>query len=579
MGTLRKLGPRIVDEPVDAITKWRLLKARSELWQLSIKQPPLIRLLDKRLDYLGTLLGQLRRGQEWEKLVDDSGVGKLRVAWSDWLADLVAHRTRVEEDLHVAIDMNPNIRGWETRLGYRVTAITAVKNDDGTREVEIELIQLREHAKHIALIPTPLSAPEFQPIKTWVWFQNLRSNLWFTTNLNLARSFWPMLSFPTSFADPIHWATTRAGNLSPLHWPIQVQYVNPFLDQSRMLPLAAKLQMLHDIHKPLGMDAGVTMIDYLWLPEDETSPHPELAALIGEEAARPTRACIVLAFEDKSGVTGPTGTFIDGAFNLIGATFDDLITTTILPLDADGDGVTDPFMRRILGVAPEKPSLVWRDGEYSGIISSRHRLQRATAQTTWTGGQSPTWLNQLITFVVRYALAQLEQVINYGVGAYQQPGTSGLDNIYQGQADNIFLAYQKFTNPKVALWMNDYAMLDHIEQGNGYAYVIASALTLRQGIFKTSPKISFTMTTRDGRPWFYGFDWLWGDRGMWDIDGIYYVDQIRGGKFSVDEGKAMELSMVIGTGDDVDEFDAGLRSLAGAWNAIGSVIGGAAVAA
>jgi hypothetical protein len=202
----------------------------------------------------------------------------------------------VQEDLHITIDLNPNQRSWHTRLGYRVQSVRAVKHDDGTRTVELDLISLREHAKHILLGATPFSAPEFQPLKSWVWFQNLRSNLAFTTFINLARSYWPPLSIATSLFDPAHWLTTSVGNLSPLHWPVQTQFVNPVLDQSRILPLAAKWQDLHTISEPLMDDAGVVLVDYIWLPEDTTSPHPELAALVGEDLARPSRACVVLAF-------------------------------------------------------------------------------------------------------------------------------------------------------------------------------------------------------------------------------------------------------------------------------------------
>lgn len=574
----RPAGLRVIDKAQDAVTKWRLLNERRLLWERSGRMPPLIRVWDKKLRYLGTLLGQMQSG-EWERLWDDTGTGTIRVAWSDWLAELVARGTRYTEDLHLSIDPNRHIRSWRTRLGYRIQAVKEMKLEDGTRCVELELLQLREHAKHIALIPTPFSAPEFQPLKSWIWIQNAASNLAFSTQLNLMRNFLPLLSIPTSLFDPVHWLTTRVGNMSPLHWPIQVQFINPFFDQSRIVPLAAKAQMLHDIHAPIGEDTGVGLIDYLWLEEDKDSPHPELAALIGEKLARPSRNCIVLAFENKSGVTGPTGTAFDGALNAVGALLDDTLTEVILPLDQDGDGITDPLFRRLLGVAPEKPSLVWRDCKHSGILTSEHRMQRHSAQTVWTGGQSPTWLNQLITFVIRYALAQLEQVINYGVGAYQQPGTSGLDNVYQGQLDNIFFAWQKFTNPKVALAMNDYALLDHVENGSGYAYVVAAALTLRQGMFKTSPKVSFTMTTRDGAPHVYGFDYVVGDRGMWEIAEIYYVDQVRGVRFSVDASKPMSLSLTVGKARDHDPFEAGMKALADGWNAIGSLVGGAAVAA
>lgn len=573
----RPAGMRVIEQATDAVTKWRLLNERRLLWERSGRQPPLIRVWDKQLQYMGTLLGQMQSG-EWERLWDDTGVGTIRVTWSDWLAQAIKE-TRYQEDLHLSIDPNRSIRSWRTRLGYRIQAVKAMKLEDGTKCVELELMSLREHAKHIALIPTPVSAPEFQPLKSWIWVQNAASNLAFTTFLNLARNFWPLLSVPTSLFDPTYWLTTRVGNVSPLHWPIQVQFINPVFDQSRIVPLAAKAQMLHDIHAPIGEDTGVGLIDYLWLTEDKDSPHPELAALVGEKLARPSRNCVVLAFENKSGVTGPTGTAVDGAINAVGALLDDTITEVILPLDADGDGITDPLFRRLLGVAPERPSLVWRDCRHSGIITSTHRMQRATARTVWTGGHSPTWLNQLITFVIRYALAQLEQVINYGTGAYQQPGTSGLDNVYQGQLDDIFFAWQKWTNLKVALLMNDYALCDHVENGSGYAYVVSSFLTLRQGLFKTQPKVSFTMTTRDAHPHVYGFDYVVGERGLWEIDGIYYQDQIRGGKWSVDDTKPLSLDLTIGKQRDVDPVEGAMKALSDGWNAIGSLVGGAAVAA
>jgi hypothetical protein len=246
----------------------------------------------------------------------------------------------------------------------------------------------------------------------------------------------------------------------------------------------------------------------------------------------------------------------------------------------DGDGVTDPFFRKILGVAPEKPSLVWRDCEYSGLTASTHKMQRATSQTVFTGGKSPTWLNQVIAFGVRYGLAQLDMTITTGVGQdFQMPATSGLNEIYQGQFDDILLAYQKFTNPKTAAWMNDYALLEGFESGNGFAYVVSSALTLRQGLFKRSPKVSFTMQARDGEPWCYGYDYVVGDRGLFEIDSIYYTEQIRGIKWRYDASTAIRAELTIGRDRERDPFEAGLKALADGWNAIGTLIGGAAVAA
>lgn len=407
----------------------------------------------------------------------------------------------------------------------------------------------------------------------------MRSGLAFTTFLNLARSYWPPLSVPISLMDPAHWVTTRVGNFSPLHWPVQVQFVNPILDQSRVLPLAARYQDLHTISEPLMDDAGVALVDYIWLPEDADSPHPELAALVGQEAARPSRACVVLAFEDHSGHSGLTGTAFDGALDLVAATLDDLITETVIPLDRDGDGITDPFFRKLFGVAPAKPSLVWRDCEYSGLRSSQHSLKRATSQTVWTGGHSPTILNQAIAFGVRYALAQLDQTITTGTGQdFQQPGTSGLNEIYQGQLEDLILAWQKASRAETAVWLNDYALLEGLEQGNGYAYVVSAALTLRQGLHKRGHKVSFTMNARDGEPWCYGYDYAVAHRGLFEVDSVYYAEQIRGVKWSYDQTTAEHMDLTIGKQRERDAFEAGLKALADGWNAIGSLIGGAAIA-
>ena len=97
------------------------------------RQRPLLRLWDKQFSYLGTVSAE--RVGEYGRMMDASAAGTISLAWSDWLADLCAHQTRVEEDLHLSIDPNPNARHWKTRLGYRVTAVRSVKHDDGTKSV------------------------------------------------------------------------------------------------------------------------------------------------------------------------------------------------------------------------------------------------------------------------------------------------------------------------------------------------------------------------------------------------------------------------------------------------------------
>jgi len=142
-------------------------------------------------------------------------------------------------------------------------------------------------------------------------------------------------------------------------------------------------------------DAGVICHAYTWLPGDP----PPYSSVFGEalgEILKPTRACVILSFEDQSGVSGPTGTALDGLVNLFAATADDLITETLFPIDGDGDGETDPFIRKILGVAPKRPPFVYRDTGYGGVNSRTMVIHKSQATDILTGGRSPQWAGALL---------------------------------------------------------------------------------------------------------------------------------------------------------------------------------------
>jgi len=66
---------------------------------------------------------------------------------------------------------------------------------------------------------------------------------------------------------------------------------------------------------------------------------------------------------------------------------------------------------------------------------------------------------------------------------------------------------------------------------------------------------------------------------LFEVDTIYYAEQIRGVKWAYDEETPIHLDLTIGKDRDHDAFEAGMKALADGWNAIGSLIGGAAIAA
>ncbi|AVO25536.1 minor tail protein [Mycobacterium phage Stinson] len=568
-------GANGVPDPVkNPIEAFRYLDLKRELIDAEAREKPLIRLWDKAFKYIGTVAAE--KSVDAEEMLHDTGQGDIVLRGDDWLVEFMRTDVRREEDLHVTIDPYPHRRNWRRRWHAKVTNVRVARNENGQRTVTLECAHNREHWKHLLFGATPFSLPEVQPLRAWLLPGNTRTIVSTTGFINLARNYWPLLALPTQVMNPGAWIgqASNLANLNPLNWPVQMQFVNPIFDRSRLSVLMSRWNNAHDVCDALLKYAGCHVRAYCWLEEDEDSPHPELALIVGEKLARPTRNCIVLAVEDMSGTTGVTGTALDGALDLIAVSADNILST-LVHIDRDGDGVDDPFIRKLLGVAPATPDLTFRDHEYSSIISSEHSMFRAKAQKILTGGRSPGWVNQAQTFAIKYALSQISAIIQAGpAGAYQQPGSSGLEEIYQGQADNILLAYIQITDPVRAMRSGPYGYLEHFEQGSGSAYTVSSAMTLAEGHHKTRAYQAFKVSIRNGGQYqlYYDFDLGW--RANFEIDRIYHTDQVSAIRLHYDETTPKTFDLSIGSDSESESpLSQVARSAAAFWNAIGMLFG------
>jgi hypothetical protein len=572
-------GTAGVPNPVTApISAWRYADTKRQLIDLEAKARPLIRLWDKNMSYIGTIASELSVSAE--ELLHDTGQADFVLRATDWLVDFLRTDVRRDEDLHITVDPYPHNRSWRWRWGGKVNNVRISRNEDGIKTATFECMHNREHWKHLYFGATPFSDPAAQPLKAWILPGNTRTIISTTAFINLARNYFPLLALPTQAFNPLGWGGEASNilNLKPLNWPVQVQFVNPLFDQSRFTVIMSRWADAHSVTEALLRDAGCHVRAYTWLPEDDDSPHPELAAMVGQKLARPTRACVVLAVEDASGVTGPTGTALDGVINLIAATADNLITETLIPVDKDGDGVTDPFFRKIFKVAPKPPEIAFRDTEHSAIISAEHSMIRAKASKILTGGKSPGWVNQAQTFAIKYALSQLSEIFQapdgFGLTGIAVVGSPGLEEIYQGQFDDTLLAYMQITDPVRQARCGPYGYLEHFEQGSGSAWTISSSLTLREGHFKTRPYQAFKVRLRNGGPHTLYYDYDLGTRCLFEIDGIMHTDQFTATKlhYDADTPKTFDLSV----GDDRESENpmaAATRSLAHLWSAVGLLFG------
>lgn len=574
----------------DPMQAYRYIVARRNVIVGSHKQRPLIRLWDKDMNYLGRITGE--RDVDWQELMYSAGAARVKILRSNWLAKFLIEDVRAEEDLHVTIDPRPTKRSWRTRWAGKVTSAHIKRTAEGTHEVELELISVWEHWRHIIFMANPVLPPEFQLPKIYMIAANCRTAVGTTAMLNLMRQYNPVLAVFTNLFNPGHWISPVAdpalpfsnedgslptlANFNPLDWPVQMGFVNPLTDQSRLSFVVSRCSMADTATDPILKDAGCFLRAVMFLEEDSDTPHEELATLIGQRLARPTRNAVVFIPKNVSGVTGPTGTLLDGILNLVGATADDLLTEIIFPIDKDLDGISDPLFRKWLGVAPAKPKVIFRDGEFSGIIESDRIQYKAKARTILTGGKSPGWINQAQTFGIRYGLSQIQTVITQGMFSQQggPPIGAGLSDIYQGQLDDTLFPFQKWTDPKRVINMGSHALLEHLENGSGTAWTVSGGVTLRIGQWKTRPHTAAKVSVVNGFPWFVYDDFDLGDRVAFELADILFADNVSAIKWSYSNDAALKCELGIGTDDDEeDPFARGLRAIQAIWGVVGMILG------
>lgn len=597
------------DPATDPLSAFTYLINKQNLITQSAQQRPMMRLADQNLNVIAEIVGEL--SCDTEELMSDTGQARVIITYDNYLVDYMVNQIQVYTDVHLLIDPVPTQRSWRTRWGGKVHQINVKRNEDGTSTVEIIALSMREHAKKLLIAATPWFAPEIQPLKIWVLPGPIRTILFATFWINLMRLFTPIISGITNAFNPLSWINPSMldqsiiADFDPLSYPIQVAFVNPVLDQSRWTVIGATWTDWHSSTTDMLKDCGVIMRAYTWLKgEDTDSPHTELTQLINgvegvaidllnalglssadqlveaigtdiESLVTPTRSCVVFSLEDFSGQAGPTGTALDGLLNLIGVTFDDLFTSVLINADTgqtlDGEPVIDvinptaPIAEALLGVAPQAPSVIWRESTYDRVVSKQHTLYKAPPLTMMTGGRSPAIVNQSQDFAIQYGLSQLQTVIAAGGGlggvAVEggPPIGSGLAFLYQGQLDNDLLAWERITDPTRAVWTGDLAYQEWFERGSQTAYTLSSILTLRQADFNTRAYYGFQAQVISGFPWVLDVDVRLGERAGWEFDGVIYVDQITAVKRAWDRQSPVLCTLSVG--DDRDKQDPIARSM------------------
>ena len=566
------LDPKTLAGEFSPELRAHLMQRRWAYMNRRTKQP-LIRLWDRNMQFIARVENVDK--WDWEEIATDDGEAHVTFSGkaNDWIREIVTYQIGDDEDIHLTIDPDPDKpHDWRSRWGGKVMTIVDEDTPGQTSVTTLNCISNRRHLRGIYFGANPLFPMEVQFPKMFLWGGPTVTTCALATTINCFRLFamngW--FPLPRNLFRPETWLE----NLSMLSWPVQVMPVNTLLDQSRWCTIGSRWKDAHTVLTPVMKDAGVICRAYTWLPGDP----PPYTDFFGEELGKlivPQRACVILSFEDLSGVTGPTGTMLDGALNLAAATLDDLITETLIPLDENRDGDVDPFFRKLLGVAPKPPPFVYRDVGYGNVRKSTRVIHKQQATDIIIGGRSPGWVNQAITWAIRYGLSQLGQTYAAGpVGAVALPGAEGLDNLYQGQLDDVFLAFQRFVNPIRSAKAGPYAFREYFHQGHGSAYVLNAIQDLASGDYAMKAYRSMKFDVGDGQPYVLGEDFWLGHRVSAEIRGVVYTDQIMAIKAEGDRNSSGR--PVLSFGDDSREDDPiarGFRSISNVANFVGMLAG------
>src|SRR6185312_13862496 len=325
------------------------------------------------------------------------------------------------------------------------------------------------------------------------------------------------------------------GNLlDMLMTPIVVVPTNPLFDTSPWVSFNGRMDKVSTLVEQVVKDNGLVLSADLWLPGD---PQPE-GLLI--PLRNPT---IVVDVKNRSGVTGPTGTFLDG-----------IITDTVdLQNSVLGD-VLNPFLNPGNQYAPEgvniapligvdfvKPWVLFQDHPRSGIREFHLSGHAPMAFTVVGGGKSPKWVNDLINATLEWLVDSVTIAI----------GISGIpSDIFDGTFDDVLLAFQQIENFDRRVKLGPYGYPEFFVQTGSSAYTLDEWFALQAAMWDTRGYHSIQISFDNGYPYEVGRDLFVGGLASFALQGQLYTDYVESLKITDDRQSRVKADVVIGDGKE-----------------------------
>ncbi len=401
---------------------------------------------------------------------------------------------------------------------------------DGVTTYTLQLISDWQWFHRMLVWPNFALPIEFQFPKEAVYIGpacTVLAAMTFEQAIRLQFGLWELVN---NILDPAAWFAT-AMMKEGLLTPIAVVPINPLTDTSKWVAISGRMDSIATLAGQVCKDNGIDMSAEAWLPGDP-QPAPGWYTL--------TEACIVVRFIDKSGVTGPTGTIVDGlikdavdiADSMLGEILDPLADSEYRP---EGINLAPAFgvnwVRPWTVLLPDVP----RSGVKECHITEHHPL----AYTVVGGGRSPDWVNKLIDVLLELALSEILAAL----------GASGIaPTLLDGIFDNVILAFQEIENAPRRFKLGKFGFPEYFTSTGSTAYTLDEFFALEIAMWETRGYSSCKAIMYDQVPYTLGRDYQNGDLMSWIHDGKLYTDYITEIVATDDRQKRVEVLTTIGDG-------------------------------
>ncbi|MFI6042285.1 phage tail protein [Nocardia sp. NPDC051321] len=435
------------------------------------------------------------------------------------------------QDTTIPITVNTKGFRWD---GY-ITRVSLVRDEYGVETVDIEAIHCWNHIATICCWASPFAPILAQFPRHMIQFGPVRTIITNYLTANLMRLQSPGW-VPPQDAEKPEW-----GGVGNTLFPIAVVPVNPMTDTSKWSAASARFDMADKLFAPMLEDSGVMLTARFFLPDEDEQPAPEWFYL-----DRPT---VVLETVDKSGVTGRTGTLLDGIQSWFEEFADDGTTPVRYPnLDSltEYEAVYGEYTK--YGTYKNFPWVWYFEGEYSGIGMSEIAVHKPTATDVIIGGRSPGWVNAGIEVVIKGLLSLI-----------------GLGWLYRGQLNDVFLAWNVYRDMERVHHAGPYAFRELYITGSDKAFNLDGFVAARQGMHLTRGYTSKKVTVEDNAPYVLGQDYGLGDQIGFAVENLIFTDYVTELTFKDDRETSAKWQIVVGDGSDEED------SVVKAWQRLGRV--------